>query len=115
MKSEKNAKDHRFEAVPVLGHGMLFTPAFLDPDTIPKGVYLYAVRHHSEDPEKPIQIAAWAVVNRYGSLLTTTPIQLRQHPKLNNSFKELTTAINNLGDEMHVFMLELKKDRSAEA
>ena len=34
---------------------------------------------------------------------------------LNNSFKELTTAINNLGDEMHVFMLELKKDRSAEA
>lgn len=89
MKSGKNAKDHRFEAVTVLGHGMLFTPAFLDPDTIPKGVYLYAVRHHSEDPEKPIQIAAWAVVNRYGSLLTTTPIQLRQHPKLNNSFKDI--------------------------
>lgn len=33
---------------------------------------------------------------------------------LNNSFKELTTAINNLGDEMHVFMLELRKDRTAE-
>ena len=89
MKNGKNAKDHRFEAVTVLGYGMLFTPAYLDPNTIPKGVYLYDVRHHSEDPEKPIQIAAWAVVNRYGSLLSTTPVQLRQHPKLNNSFKDI--------------------------
>ena len=89
MENGKNAKDHRFEAVTVLGYGMLFTPAYLDPNTIPKGVYLYDVRHHSEDPEKPIQIAAWAVVNRYGSLLSTTPVQLRQHPKLNNSFKDI--------------------------
>ncbi len=34
---------------------------------------------------------------------------------LNNSFKELTVAINNLGDQMHVLMLELRKDRTAEA
>ena len=38
MKNGKNAKDHRFEAVTVLGYGMLFTPAYLDPNTIPKGV-----------------------------------------------------------------------------
>ena len=34
---------------------------------------------------------------------------------LNNSFKELTVAINNLSDQMHVLMLELRKDRTAEA
>lgn len=34
---------------------------------------------------------------------------------LNNSFKELTVAINNLGDQMHTLMLELRKDRTAEA
>ena len=89
MNFGKNANEHRFEAVTVLGQEMLFTSAHLDHSTIPRGVYLYAVRHHSEDPEKPIQIAAWAVVNRYGSLLTTTPIQLCQHPKLNNSFKNI--------------------------
>lgn len=91
MNFGKNAKEHRFEAVTVLGKEMLFTTAHLDHGTIPRGVYLYAVRHHSEDPEKPVQIAAWAVVNRYGSLLTTTPIQLSQHPKLNNSFKDIDT------------------------
>lgn len=89
MRNEKNAKDLRYEAVTVLGHGMLFTTAYLDPNTIPKGVYLYAVRHHSEDPEKPIQLSAWAVVNRYGTLLSTTPIHLQHHPKLNNSFKNI--------------------------
>lgn len=89
MRNEKNAKEHRYEAVTVLGHGMLFTTAYLDPTTIPKGVYLYAVRHHSEDPEKPIQLASWAVANRYGCLLSTTPISLQQHPKLNNSFKNI--------------------------
>lgn len=76
MKFGKNVKEHRFEAVTVLGHEMLFTTAHLDHDTIPRGVHLYAVRHHSEDPEKPIQIAAWAVANRYGSLLYTNATQV---------------------------------------
>lgn len=89
MQFGKNAKDHRFEAVTVLGQDMLFTTAHLDHDTIPRGVHLYAVRHHSEDPERPVQITAWAVANRYGSLLTTTPIRLQQHPKYNNSFKNI--------------------------
>ena len=89
MKFGKNVKEHRFEAVTVLGQEMLFTTAHLDHDTIPRGVHLYAVRHHSEDPEKPIQIAAWAVANRYGSLLSTTPLHLQQHPKFNNSFKDI--------------------------
>ena len=89
MRFGENAKDHRFETVTVFGHPMLFTTAHLDPNTIPRGVYLYAVRHHSEDPEQPIQICAWAFANRYGALLTTTPIQLQRHPKYDNSFKDL--------------------------
>lgn len=34
---------------------------------------------------------------------------------LNNSFKELTTAINNLGDKINMVMTEMRKDRTAEA
>ena len=89
MTFGENAKSHLFEAVTVLGHPMLFTSAHLDHSTIPRGVHLYAVRHHSEDREKPIQICAWALANRYGSLLTTTPIQLQRHSKYDNSFKDI--------------------------
>lgn len=89
MRFGENAKKHRFETVTVLGHPMLFTCAHLDQDTIPKGVHLYAVRHHSEDAEKPVQICRWALVNRYGSLLSTTPISMMHHPRLNNSFRDI--------------------------
>lgn len=34
---------------------------------------------------------------------------------LNNSFKELTVAINNLGDKLNLLMQEMHKDRTAEA
>lgn len=78
-----------FDRVTVFGQPMLFTTDYLDHTTIPKGLYLYAVRHHSEDPQKPIQICQWAVVNRYGSLLSAKPICLQQHPKLDNSFRDI--------------------------
>lgn len=89
MNFGENAKTHQFEAVTVLGNPMLFTSAHLDHSTIPRGVHLYAVRHHSEDCERPVQICSWAVVNRYGSLLSSTPIPLKHHPKLDNSFKDI--------------------------
>lgn len=34
---------------------------------------------------------------------------------LNSSFKELTVAITNLGEQMHMLMNELRKDRIPEA
>lgn len=89
MQLGKNAKEHRFEAVTVLGQPMLFTIDHLDHGSIPKGMHIYAVRHHSEYSEKPIQICQWAVVNRYGSLLTTKPVYLQRNPKLNNSLRDI--------------------------
>ena len=89
MPSYVNAKNAFFEAVTVLNLPMLFVCGYVDPSTLPPGVYQYAVRHHSEDTEKPIQICAWAVANRYGSLLTTTPIPLIPNARLGNSFKDI--------------------------
>ena len=80
MRFGVNAKEHRFETVTVFGHPMLFTTAHLDHDTIPKGVHLYAVRHHSEDPEKPIQLCAWALVNRYGRIRRQSKHHHDEHP-----------------------------------
>ena len=80
MSYGKNAKDLRFQTVTVFGTPMLFTESYVDPETLPKGVYQYLVRHHSEDLEKPVQITDWAVVNRMGSLLTTEAIPLDKIP-----------------------------------
>lgn len=91
MRFGENASKHRFEAVTVFGHPMLFTTSHLDHDTIPKGMYLYAVRHHSENLEMPVEISDWAVVNRYGSLLSGTPIALQpfSNPKIQNRFRAI--------------------------
>ena len=80
MSYGKNAKDLRFQTVTVFGTPMLFTESYVDPETLPKGVYQNLVRHHSEDLEKPVQITDWAVVNRMGSLLTTEAIALDKIP-----------------------------------
>ena len=69
MSYGKNAKDLRFQTVTVFGTPMLFTESYVDPETLPKGVYQYLVRHHSEDLEK-----------RMGSLLTTEAIALDKIP-----------------------------------
>ncbi len=91
MRFGENASKHRFEAVTVFGQPMLFTPSHIDPDTIPKGMYLYAVRHHSESCEIPSEICTWAVVNRYGALLSGTPIALKPYsnPKIANHFRTI--------------------------
>lgn len=75
-----NAQEHRFDTVTVFGVPMLFTPGYVEPETLPTGVYQYSVRHHSEDLEKPVQITDWAVVNRFGSLLSSVPVQMEKVP-----------------------------------
>ena len=65
---------------------MTFTKAHLDRNTIPTGVHMYTIRHHSEDREKPIQVCVWTLANRYGLLLTTTPILLSEY---DNSLKSV--------------------------
>ena len=76
MGTALNANTARFDTVTIFDIPMLFTRGYVEPETLPKGVYQYAVRHHSEDTEKPTQITDWAVVNRFGSLLSSIPIPM---------------------------------------
>lgn len=91
MRFGENAKEHRFEAVTVLGIPMLFTKSHLDHDTVPKGMYLYAVRHHSENCDIPVEVCQWALVNRYGTLLSGKPVALQPCPntKIHNSMRSI--------------------------
>lgn len=122
MRKGVNARNHSFEAVTVLGQPMLFTETHLDHSTIPKGMYLYAVRHHSEDLTKPIQICQWAVANRMGFLLSVQPIALTKHPKLDNSVVDIdpdkdwlnSGYIVTLQDYLHVYPVHRPQNRDQE-
>lgn len=52
-----------FEDVTVLGQPMLFTCARVDRSTVPKGLYLYEVRHDDDQRGDPVQLARWIMVN----------------------------------------------------
>lgn len=122
MRKGVSARNHCFEAVTVLGQPMLFTETHLDHSTIPKGMHLYAVRHHSKDLTKPIQICQWALVNRMGSLLSAQPIALIKHPKLDNSMADIDSDkdwltngyIITLKDYLQEYPIHQQKNRDHE-
>lgn len=78
-----------FEEVTVLGQTMLFIDTRIDPDTVPKGMYLYGVMHKSDDWDIPCQIADWVVVNHFGTLISNRPIKLTKHPVLEKSYRNI--------------------------
>ena len=71
-----NFKDvSTFEIVRIGGSkDVLFTFNRIDPTTIPDGLYVYDIRH-ADDLGDPVTIEARVLVNRYGSVITTKPIQ----------------------------------------
>ena len=48
MRFGIDARKESFEEVTVLGVPMLFTAMHVDKSTVPKGLYLYEVRHDDE-------------------------------------------------------------------
>ena len=49
-----DATKETFESVTVLDKPMLFTCARIDRDTVPKGMYLYEVRHDDDQRGDPV-------------------------------------------------------------
>ena len=79
----------KFEDVTVLGHPMLFTCARVDRDTVPKGLYMYEVRHDDDQQGDPVQIANWIMVNHWGTLITNKPIRLEPSERINNAYRDI--------------------------
>lgn len=75
MKSVNFKDVSTFEIVRIGGSkDVLFTFNRIDPTTIPDGLYVYDIRH-ADDLGDPVTIEARVLVNRYGSVITTKPIQ----------------------------------------
>ena len=71
-----DAMEQSFEEVYVLGNMMLFTDIRIDRESIPKGLYMYEVRHSDADWTEPCQIGRGIRVNFYGTLISNCPILL---------------------------------------
>lgn len=76
MKSINFKDVSTFEIVRIGGSkDVLFTFNRIDPKTIPDGLYVYDIRHDDDSLGDPVTIEAKVLVNRYGSVITTKPIQ----------------------------------------
>ena len=71
-----NAMEETFTEVRVLGKPAFFHDLRIDRSTVPKGLYLYEVRHDDEGWGDPVQIAKGIMVNHFGSIITREPIRL---------------------------------------
>lgn len=74
--AQYNAMEEHFEEIEVLDKPALFTNIRIDRDTVPKGLYLYEVRHDDDGYGDPVQIAKGIMINHLGSILTREPIKL---------------------------------------
>ena len=68
-----------FEDVSVFDRPMLFTCCRCDRSTLPKGMYMYEVRHDDDQQGIPCEIAEHILVNHWGTLITNKSIKLKSN------------------------------------
>lgn len=71
-----NVMEESYQEIRVLGKPALFHDLRLDRNTVPKGLYLYEVRHDDDGVGGSVQIAKGILVNHFGSILTREPMKL---------------------------------------
>ncbi len=87
-----DAQKQDYEDVIVLGKPMLFTAMRISRESVPKGLYLYEVRHEDESWMDPCQIGKGIMLNFYGTLISSQPIQLTKSPVTDNAYRDFESA-----------------------
>lgn len=85
----QDAMKEVFEEVTVLDKPMLFTCLRIDRATVPKGLYMYEVRHDDDMRGDPVQIANWIMVNHWGTLISSEPLKLTPSKTVNNAYLDI--------------------------
>ena len=76
--SRINVNEETFENVTVFGQPMICTCLRCDRNTLPKGMYMYEVRHDDEGRGDPCEIADWIMVNHWGTVISNRPVKLKE-------------------------------------
>ena len=85
----QDAMKEVFEEVTVLDKPMLFTCQRIDRATVPKGLYMYEVRHDDDMRGDPVEIANWIMVNHWGTLISNEPLKLTPSRSVNNAYLDI--------------------------
>ena len=115
-----NAMTEQFEDVTVFGHPMIFTCMRVDRTTLPKGLYMYEVRHDDDQQGDPVQIGNWIMVNYWGTIISNKPIRLEPSINGNNAYRDIdpeedwnyegsTTTIKEYREKNPPMLLEKKE------
>ena len=86
MSNRIDARKETFEEVTVLGKSMLFTCLRVDKSSVPKGLFMYEVRHDDYGRGDPCQIGEWIMVNHWGTLISNEELELVPDKRLNNAY-----------------------------
>ena len=89
MSYRLDAMQEIFEEVTVLEKPMLFSCCRIDRSTVPKGLYMYEVRHDDDQRGDPVQIANWIRVNHWGTLISSEPLKLNFDCRVNNAYRNI--------------------------
>ena len=89
-----NALETTFEEVTVFGIPMMFTCLRVDPQTVPKGLYLYEVRHDDNMQGIPCEIGNWILVNHWGTLLSNKPLRVEPNETGNNAYRQIDAELD---------------------
>ena len=83
-----DAMKESFELVTVFGQPMLFTDLRIDRQTVPKGLFMYEVRH-GDDLGVPLQIEHRVFVNHFGTLISNMPISLHKSKVYGEVYRDI--------------------------
>lgn len=59
----------------IFGRQALFCGERMERASLPKGWHMYEIRHHPENPKRPVQIGKMTINHFYGTVLTTKAIK----------------------------------------
>lgn len=65
-----------FEGITLFGQPMIFTCLRCDRETLPKGMYMYEIRHDDYGRGDPCEISSHIMVNHWGTVISNRPVNL---------------------------------------
>ena len=78
MSYKVDVNNEEFEKITLFDEPMLFTNARCDRETLPKGMYMYEIRHDDDCQGDPCEIAKFIMVNHWGTVISNKPVRLTQ-------------------------------------
>lgn len=76
MSVRRPAGSLKYEVIELFDYPVLFTPSRIDRESLPKGMYLYEVRHDDESKGEIAEIAHRIMINFWGTIITDKRIKL---------------------------------------